>query len=116
MLLCTQLGFFSIVRQSQNPDEIQIQAHCREDLDILVKTNNLPALVAAPPGSDYPWRIVCDPTDLTRAFALMAASITYQDFSTAIDQHPTQHPKLTAYQDLHHRMLEWQKSQAQSQN
>lgn len=107
MWLCTQLGFYSIVRKS--PDEIHIRARCREDLETLSKTIALPTPVESYPGSDYPWRILCDPTDLTRLFALMAASITYDNFKSAIAQHPTQHNKLAAYHDLHQRMAEWQR-------
>jgi hypothetical protein len=109
MWLCTQLGFYSIVRKS--PDEMHIRARSRADLEILAKTIGLPAPVESYPGSDYPWRILCDPTDLTRLFALMAASITYDNFKAAIAQHPKQKNKLPAYQDIHHRMAEWQETQ-----
>lgn len=106
MWLCTQLGFFSIVRK--NPDEIHIRARCREDLDHLSRSIGLPAPVESYSGSDYPWRILCDSADLTRVFALMAASITYDNFKSAITRHPTQRDKLSAYHDIHHRMAQWQ--------
>jgi hypothetical protein len=106
MWLCTQLGFYSIVRKG--PDEIHSRARSRADLETLAKTIALPAPVESYPGSDYPWRILCDPTDLTRLFALMAASITYDNFKAAIAQHPKQKNKLDAYHDIHHRMAQWQ--------
>ncbi len=106
MWLCTQLGFFSIVRKS--PDEFHIRARCRDDLATLSKTIALPEPVESYPGSDYPWRILCDPSDLTRLFALMSASITYGNFKSAIASHPTQNDKLAAYHDIHHRMAQWQ--------
>ena len=110
MWLCTQLGFFSIVRKS--PDEFHIRARCRDDLATLSKTIALPEPVESYPGSDYPWRILCDNADLTRLFALMSASITYDNFKYAIARHPTQHPKLSAYHDIHHQMAQWQASQS----
>jgi len=109
MWLCTQLGFYSIVRK--NLDEIHIRSRCREDLETLSKAIALPDPVESYPGSDYPWRILCDSTDLGRVFALLASSITYGNFKSAIARHPTQRDKLAAYHDLHHRMIEWQHSQ-----
>jgi hypothetical protein len=50
----------------------------------------------------------CDPADLTRLFALMAASITYDNFKSAIASHSTQNDKQDAYHDIHRRMAQWQ--------
>ena len=112
MWLCTQLGFLSIVRKS--PDEFHIRARCREDLDTLSKTIALPEPVESYSGSDYPWRILCDPADLTRLFALMSASITYGNFKSAIASNPIQHDKLDVYHDIHHLMLGWQQERAET--
>jgi len=71
MWLCTQLGFYSIVRKS--PDEFHIRARCREDLDTLASTIALPEPVESYPGSDYPWRILCDPTDAFKTTLLHSA-------------------------------------------
>jgi hypothetical protein len=110
MWLCTQLGFYSVVRK---PDGLfHIRARSRGDLDALADAIGLPEPVPSHPGSDYPWRILCDATDLTRFFALMAASITYDNFKAAIARHPVQQRKLAAYHDLHQRLLEWQHNQA----
>ncbi len=54
-----------------------------------------------------------DPTDLTRLFALMSASITYGNFKSAIASNPTQNDKLEAYHDSHHPMLGWQQEHAE---
>ena len=106
MWLCTKLGFFSIVHKS--PSTFHIRARCREDLDALAAAAGTGTPVPSFPGSDYPWRILCDPADLTRLFALMSASITYGNFKSAIASHPTQNDKLDAYHDIHHRMAQWQ--------
>ncbi len=109
MWLCTQLGFYSIVRKS--PDTFHIRARCLGDLDALTEAIGLPGPVPSFEGSDYPWRIICDSGDLTRFFALMAASITYDNFKSAIASHPAQKRKTAAYHDLHHRMVQWQQAQ-----
>ena len=79
-----------------------------------------------------------DPSDLTRLFAMMSASITYGKLTrshpmrisasgqhprcravclgsrgsprlkSAIASPPTQNDKLDAYHDIHHRMAQWQ--------
>ncbi len=108
MWLCTQLGFFSIVRK--DADTFHIRARCMGDLDALSDAIGLPEPVPSFEGSDYPWRILCDSGDLTRMFALLAASITYDNFKSSIARHPTQKRKIAAYHDIHHRMVEWQQS------
>jgi hypothetical protein len=38
----------------------------------------------------------------------LTTSIDYGNFKSAIGSSPTQRPKLSAYHDIHHRMVEWQ--------
>ena len=71
MWLCTQLGFYSIVRKS--PDEFHIRARRRDDLTTLASTIALPEPVESYPGSDYPWRILCDPADALKTTLLHAS-------------------------------------------
>jgi hypothetical protein len=109
MWLCTQLGFYSIARK---PDGFfHISARCLGDLDALADAIGLPEPVPSSPGSEHPWRILCDATDLTRFFALMAASITYDDFPAAIGRHPVQQRKLAVYHEFDQRLREWQQNQ-----
>jgi hypothetical protein len=107
MWLCTRLGFFSIVHKE--PDTFHIRARCREDLDQLAQAAGTGAPIASYAGSDYPWRILCLATDLPRFMSALTASIDYGNFKSAIAVSPTQCPKLSAYHDIHHRMVEWQK-------
>jgi len=81
MWLCTQLGFFSIVRKQ--PYTFHIRARCLADLNMLSNSIGLPSLVAPHPGSDCSWRISCDAGDLTRLFALISARINYGNFKSA---------------------------------
>ncbi len=109
MWLCTQLGFYSVVRPSDGL--FHIGARCLGDLDALASAIGLPGPQPSVAGADCPWHIACDATDLTRFFALMAASLTYEDFLAAVARHPLQQRKLAAYHDIHQRLLEWQRNQ-----
>ena len=106
MWLFTQLGFFSIVRKES--DTIHIRARCREDLDQLALATGIGTPIASYAGSDYPWRIICPATDLPRFMSAFSSSIDYGNFKSAIAASPAQRPKLTAYHDIHHRMVQWQ--------
>jgi hypothetical protein len=106
MWLCTQLGFYSIVHKE--PDTFHIRARCREDLDQLAQAAGTGTPIASCAGSDYPWRILCSTADLPRFMSALTASIDYGNFKSAIAASPTQRPKLPAYHDIHHRMVEWQ--------
>ena len=108
MWLCTQIGFFSIVRKQA--DTIHIRARCREDLDRLAQAAATGTPVASYPGSDYPWRIICTAPELPRFMDALTKSIDYDNFKSAIAASPEQRPKLSAYYDIHHRMVEWQRN------
>lgn len=110
MWLCTQLGFFSIVRK--DADTFHIRARCRDDLEQLSLATGIGTPVASYPGSDYPWRIICPAAALPRYMTALTASIDYGNFKSAVGSHPAQCNKLSAYHDIHHRMVEWQKQHA----
>lgn len=112
MWLCTQLGFFSIVRK--DADTFHIRARCREDLYQLANAAGTGIPIASYAGSDYPWRILCPATDLLQFMSALTTSIDYGNFKSAIAGSPAQRPKLSAYHDIHHRMLEWQLDQPPS--
>jgi hypothetical protein len=62
MWLCTQLGFFSIVRKE--PDTFHIRARCREDLEQLAKATGtgtpIPRMQAPiTPGASFALRWNC---------------------------------------------------------
>lgn len=110
MWLCTQLGFFSIVRK--DADTFHIRARSREDLEQLALAVGTGTPVASYKNSDYPWRILCPAADLSRFMDALTASIDYGNFKNAIVSNPNQRSKISAYHDIHHRMLEWQEQHA----
>jgi hypothetical protein len=109
MWLCSQLGFFSIVRKEAGT--FHIRARCRDDLEQLAKAAGACSPVASFKGSDYPWRIICPANELPAFMKVLTASIDYGNFKSAIAASPTQRPKLSAYHDIHHRMVQWQERQ-----
>ncbi len=106
MWLCSQLGFFSIVRK--DAATFHIRARSRADLEQLAKAAGTGSPVASFKGSDYPWRILCRADELPAFMQALTASIDYGNFKSAIGSSPTQRPKLSTYHDIHHRMVEWQ--------
>lgn len=130
MWLFTTLGFYSIVRK--DADEVHIRARCRDDLETLVEAIDRASAPSSPsaagncepsfgichaafvilpshPGSDYPWRIIVRASiDLELVMSVLAASIDYSNFKSAIAASPAQCSKAHAYHDIHRRMLEWQ--------
>jgi hypothetical protein len=106
MWLCTQLGFYSIVRKE--PDTFHIRARCRQDLDRLVQAAGVGTPIASYVGSDYPWRVICPAADLPKFMSTLSSSIAYGNFKSAIAASPAQRSKVSAYHDIHHRMVEWQ--------
>jgi hypothetical protein len=112
MWLCSQLGFFSIVRK--DAATFHIRARCREDLEGLAKTAGTGSPVASFTGSDYPWRILCRADELPAFMQALTASIDYGNFKSAIAASPKQRSKLAAYHDIHHRIVEWQQEHTPS--
>ena len=83
-----------------------IRARCREDLDQLAQAAGTGTPIASYAGSDYPWRILRPAADLPRLMSALTASIDYSNFKSAIAATPTQRPKLSAYHDIPHLMVE----------
>ena len=109
MWLCTQHGFYSIVRKAG--DEYHIRARMKQDLV------NLKALVVrdCPDASkwkihrsvpaDYRWRMVVTQPGAALAIMALAQNIDYANFKSRIHDRPDQRTKSQAYgylwQDLH---------------
>lgn len=117
MWLCTTLGFYSIVQK--DAETHHIRARRRTDLEALARkvgpVSDLSSevrldVVASYPGSDYPWRILCPSSALPAVFQVLAESIHYGNFKSAIASSPGQRDKLHAYHAIHHRMLDWQEN------
>lgn len=139
MWLCTTLGFYSIVQKDADTHHIRarcredlealtavlersvgtptettwwLQVPLTAALERSAGTPARRTLhpVASYPGSDYPWRILCPSSALPAVFQVLAGSIDYGNFKSAIASSPSQRDKLSAYHDIHHRMIDWQEN------
>lgn len=104
MWLCTQHGFYSIVRKAG--DEFHIRARQRRDLENLrdlVGIENRAAarwVIHRSEPADYRWRMVVTQADVAMVFAALAGAIDYSNFKSRIHCRPDQRDKLDAYHDL----------------
>jgi hypothetical protein len=126
MWICSTLGFYSLVRKGA--EEVHLRARCREDLEALserVARVSYPhgeagqtgmstslEVLASHPGSDYSWRIILrTDAELALVMEVLAASVTYPNYKSAIAASDSQRDKLDAYHDIHQRMVEWEDGQ-----
>lgn len=112
MWLCTQHGFYSIVRKAEGDRHLwHVRARMRGDLE------NLQALVWPQrrmqihdsPAADYRWRIILDSElDLHDLFRALASHLDYSNFKGRIAAAPDQQHKLSAYHDFWGDGRRWQ--------
>ena len=113
MWLCTQLGFYSIVRKAA--DEIHVRARAKQDLlnlrkhlaDYIGPRVRKWKIHRSEP-ADYRWRIVIRDVDMNDLFAGLSYSIDYSNFKGVISSRQDQRDKLPIYSDFHHDMERWQ--------
>lgn len=101
MWICSQLGFFSIVRK---PDGWHVRARLRADLQGLLAAAGLDLPVQEWPQADYRWRVIAEAGQVTAVFAALAASVDYPNFKSRIAALPGQRAKLEAYHGLWHEL------------
>lgn len=109
MWLCTQQGFFSIVRKADN--EYHVRARLRADLMKLKKLSPMleDVQIKKWPEADYRFRIIVDSATLFILFMSLASNINYSNFKSRIGELPDQRGKLPAYHELWHAGLGWQR-------
>jgi|WetSurMetagenome_2_1015567.scaffolds.fasta_scaffold00986_14 hypothetical protein len=58
MRVFTKSGFFSVVKKPGfAPDELEVRARCRKDLELLKKQTGVKSKILTNAGTDYPFRI-----------------------------------------------------------
>lgn len=104
MWLCTQHGFYSIVRKAE--DEFHIRARLRQDLqnlrDLVGSEHRAAARwkIHRSEPADYRWRMVVTRAEVALVFAVLALAIDYSNFKSRIHARPDQRAKLDAYHHL----------------
>ncbi len=112
MWLCTDLGFFSVVRKGTN--EYHIRARVRRDLENLKTAMAVDLGAQLPdiqcwPAADYRWRVVVGFQSWAVIGNYLMRSISYSNFKSRIGSLPDQKNKLNAYHELWHAGCDWQR-------
>lgn len=112
MWLCTQHGFFSIVRKDDN--EYHVRARLKSDAEALrdlmfPEEHRKDVPVQEWPNADYRWRFIIDVGELRDLFFVLAHDLDYDNFKGRIASLPDQRGKMGAYHDLWHAGCGWQR-------
>jgi hypothetical protein len=87
MWLFTTSGFFSAVTDKQDPQQIQIRARSRKDLEAVVaitaRACMSKAKIIETPEADYRYRVVVHRTEFLTIMIELASEVTYQNFKDA---------------------------------
>ena len=113
MWLCTDLGFFSVVRKGAN--QYHIRARVRRDLENLKTALAVDLSAHLPdiqrwPTADYRWRVVVTFESWAFIGNYLIRAISYDNFKSRISSLPDQRHKLRAYHELWHAGVDWQEA------
>ena len=95
MWLATKHGFYSIVQKSA--DEFHVRSRVRKDLENLLQLTDRRAPIHDWSGADYRYRIIVTKAGFTEVMAMLATSLDYPNFKSAIARTPDQRDKLDAF-------------------
>jgi hypothetical protein len=84
MWICSQLGFFSIVADRENPGNLLVRARDRGHLDALLANESNPR-VGYTPANDYPYRTSLSKHQVARLLEEVTESIDYPNFKDRVD-------------------------------
>ena len=104
MWMFTEIGFYSIVENGFNRDEVLVRSRVHEDLrQLLLCTKHLRPLdakrpIVETPEADYPFRVVLRKSEWERCAAFIAGSINYGNFKNAVAADDK--PRATLYGDV----------------
>ena len=98
MWLCTQHGFYSIVRK--RPGEYHIRARRRLDLENLLTLCRADWPIHRSVQADYRFRIVCGLPEVGRVLTALGEALDYSNFKSRIHSLPDQASKSSAYAEL----------------
>lgn len=107
MWLCTQHGFYSIVRK--NPGEFHIRGRLRQDMENLLELCAARWQVIETKNDDYRYRIVCGQAEVSEVISKLATSIDYSNFKSRVHSTPDQVDKSSAYSSLWGNLYELQR-------
>jgi hypothetical protein len=113
MWLATEIGWFSVVIDSQHGDDrMLIRARCKADIYNLFDLYRRDLTSMEPPTSDesrdYRWRMSISRREWISLAAKLASNIDYSNFKDVVHQRPDQGNKSTAYARIWGTMMDVQ--------
>ena len=85
MWVFTKFGFYSVVKkQGCAPNELEVRARCRNDLQVLKKQTGVKSKILTNAGTDYPFRIRMRRELWAEFLADEALSIDYANFKDEV--------------------------------
>ena len=85
MWVFTKSGFYSVVKKPEcSPDELEVRARCRKDLEVLKKETGVKSKIFTNAGTDYPFRICMNREVWAKFLADEAMSIDYPNFKDQV--------------------------------
>lgn len=103
MWICSQWGFFSIVRKARG--EYHIRGRVRKDMENLCGLVGLSYDQILETPGDYRFRIIASDGMVLKVLADLGSSLDYSNFKGRIASLPDQADKLCAYHDLWSAMV-----------
>jgi hypothetical protein len=106
MWLFTTIGFLSVVRDADDPEQLIVRARTRGDLEAFCAATGAPAPVETP-GRDYRWRTRVSPATFATHLARQAEQIDYPNFKDAVASRQG-HDRAHRYHDVWRVMYDLQ--------
>jgi len=87
MWVFSRMGFFSVVENRNNTEEVMVRARCIDDITRLaLRLGN--SAITQTPTADYPYRLTCPKTAWANIMYDTAEDIDYDNFKNTITDDP----------------------------
>ncbi len=112
MWLFCKAGYFSIVCKEGGPDDLQVRARVRQDLEALRQLCPQLGPTVETPHGDYRYRAMAKRQDLAPAIAQMVLDLDYANFKDEIHHLTGDARRMDAYHAIWGTLARWQETEA----
>lgn len=96
MWIASKNGFFSIVQNRDNHEEVLVRSRVKKDLEEIFSENR----IVHTPNGDYHWRVYATKKEIGELLLRQISELDYPNFKGAIAKTPNQADKLDAYHQI----------------
>lgn len=96
MWIASKNGFFSIVQNRDNHEEVLVGSRVKKDLEEIFSENR----IVHTPNGDYHWRVYATKKEVGELLLRQISELDYPNFKGAIAKTPSQADKLGAYHQI----------------